>query len=156
MRLAHRIVTRVSFLLALGFLLAPADTASAQGLGVRGGVTMNPDQIHFGGHYESRPLIDHLHFKPNIEVGVGDDITLVGANFEFVYKFGEYGDWGFYAGGGPAINFYSFDDDNIDGETEGGANFLIGAESRQGLFFEVKLGVEGSPDFKFSVGWAFR
>ncbi len=140
----------------MGLVLVVANTTSAQGLGVRGGATMNPDQIHFGGHYESPALIEHLHFKPNIEVGVGDDITLVGANFEFVYKFGEYGDWGFYAGGGPAVNFYSFDSDAIDGETEGGANFLVGAESRQGLFFEVKLGVEGSPDFKFSVGWAFK
>jgi hypothetical protein len=139
----------------MGFLLVVASTASAQGLGVRGGVTMNPDQVHFGGHYESPALIDHLHFKPNIEVGLGDDATLVAANFEFVYKFGEYGDWGFYAGGGPAINFYSFDEIDED-ETEGGANFLIGAESRQGLFFEIKLGVEGSPDFKFSVGWSFR
>ncbi len=154
MRLAHRIVTCVSFLLATGFFLAAADTASAQGLGVRGGVTMNPDQIHFGGHYESPALIDHLHFKPNVEIGVGDDTTLVAGNFEFVYKFGEYGDWGFYAGGGPAINFYSFDE--REGQTEGGATFLLGAESRQGLFFEIKLGAADSPDFKFSVGWAFR
>lgn len=154
MRFAHRFVTAVSFLLATGFLLAAADSSSAQSLGVRGGATMNPDQIHFGGHYESPALIENLHFKPNIEIGVGDDTTLVAANFEFVYKFGEYGDWRFYAGGGPAVNFYSFDE--LDGQTEGGVNALIGAESRQGLFFEIKLGAIDSPDFKFSVGWAFR
>jgi hypothetical protein len=154
MRIAHRFVTRVSFLLATGFLLMASGTASAQSFGVRGGVTMNPDQVHLGGHYESPALIDHLHFKPNIEIGFGDDTTLVAGNFEFVYKFGEYGDWRFYAGGGPAINFYSFDD--LDGRTEGGATALIGAESRQGLFFEVKLGAIDSPDFKFSVGWAFK
>lgn len=154
MRFTQRIVTRVSFLLAVGFLLLATGSASAQGVGVRGGVTMNPDQIHFGGHYESPALIEHLHFKPNIEIGVGDDTTLVAANFEFVYKFGEDGDWHFYAGGGPAVNFYSFDE--ADGQTEGGVNALIGAESRQGLFFEVKLGASDSPDFKFSVGWVFK
>lgn len=154
MRLAHRFVTRVSLLLAAGFLLAGADTVSAQSLGVRGGVSMNPDQVYFGGHYETPPLIDRLHFKPNVEIGIGDDTTLVGVNLEFVYKFSEYRDWGFYAGGGPAVNFYSFDE--LDGETEGGVNVLVGAESRQGLFFELKLGAIDSPDFKFAVGWSFR
>jgi hypothetical protein len=155
MRFTHRFVTRVSFLLVAGFLLAGGGLASAQGLGVRGGVTINPDQIHFGGHYESPALIEHLHFKPNIEIGVGDDTTLVAANFEFVYKFGAYGDWGFYAGGGPSVNFYSFDE--ADGETEGGVSALIGAETRRGLFFEVKLGLtDETPDAKFSVGWAWR
>lgn len=154
MRLAQRFVTRMLFLLGAAALLLTADTASAQSLGVRGGVTMNPDQVHFGGHYESPALIEHLHFKPNIEIGFGDDTTLVAANFEFVYKFGRYGDWHFYAGGGPAVNFYSFD--GRDGQTEGGVNALIGAEANNGLFFEVKLGAVDSPDVKFSVGWSFK
>lgn len=154
MRLTHRFVTRVSFLLAAAALLLMADTASAQSVGIRGGVSMNPDQVYFGGHYESPALIDRLHFKPNVEIGVGDDTTLVAGNFEFVYKFGEYGDWRFYGGGGPSINFYSFD--NIDGTTEGGVNFLVGAESRNGLFFEAKLGAMDSPDFKIAVGWTFN
>ena len=31
-----------------------------------------------------------------------------------------------------------------------------GVENRSGLFFEFKLGVADSPDFKFGVGFTFR
>jgi hypothetical protein len=134
--------------------VALATPASAQGLGVRAGASVDPDQFYFGGHYESRPLVQRLHFKPNLELGVGDDITTVGINFEFVYKIPINGSpWNLYAGGGPAVNFYSFNDNS---ETEGGLNVLFGAETSQGLFFELKLGALDSPDLKFGVGYTWR
>ncbi len=104
-------------------------------------------------HYETPPLIDRLYFRPNLEVGLGDDLTHVGLNMEFVYKFPRRRDWNLYAGGGPAVNFYSFDDDT---NTEGGLNLIIGAEQSRGLMFEMKFGTFDSPDFKFGVGWTFR
>lgn len=148
-----RFVSGLSFLLALtAFSSVPA---AAQDAGFRGGISVDPDQFYFGGHLETSPLVDRLHFRPNVEVGFGDDIMLVAANMEFVYKFEPSGDWGIYAGGGPALNIYSFDDID-DSETEGGLNLLVGVETRRGLFFEFKLGVVESPDFKFGVGWTFR
>jgi hypothetical protein len=114
--------------------------AAAQDAGFRGGISVDPDQFYFGGHLETSPLVDRLHFRPNVEVGFGDDIMLVAANMEFVYKFERSGDWGIYAGGGPALNIYSFDDTD-DSETEGGLNLLVGVETARGLFFEFKLGV---------------
>lgn len=152
-RYAHRYITRVFFFLAVA-LAAAAVPASAQGPGIRAGVSVDPDQFYFGGHYESAALIDRLHFRPNVEVGVGDDLTTVALNFEFVYKFQSRGDWSFYAGGGPAANFYNFDGDNDD--TEPGLNILVGAETSQGLFFEFKVGAIDSPELKFGVGWSFR
>jgi hypothetical protein len=125
---------------------------------VRAGVSVDPDQFYFGGHYETNALADRLRFKPNLEVGIGDDVTLVAVNMEFVYKFPNRGDWGLYAGGGPAVNIYSFDrgGSDDDTETEGGLNFLIGVEQQRGLFFEFKVGAIDSPDVKFGVGWTFR
>jgi len=153
-RSLNRLATLCSALVAsLVFFCAPAPAAAQAG--VRGGVSVDPDQFYFGGHYETGALVDRLHFKPNLEVGFGDDLTLVAVNFEFVYKFPSRRDWTLYAGGGPAMNFYSFDDDR-DGDTEPGLNFLIGAEARNGLFFEVKIGAIDSPDLKFGVGWTFR
>ena len=49
--------------------------ARAQGPGVRAGVSVDPDQFYFGGHYETGELIDRLYLRPNLEVGVGDDVT---------------------------------------------------------------------------------
>ena len=133
-------------------------SAAAQAPGVRGGVSVDPDQVYLGGHFETGPLVERLHFKPNLEAGFGDDITLIALNFEFVYKFPVNSPWTLYVGGGPAANIYSFDRgrDDDDTEIEPGFNVLFGAETSRGLFFEIKLGAIDSPDFKFGVGWTFR
>ena len=152
-RLVTRSITRLSFLLGALFVLTVP--AVAQDAGLRGGLSVDPDQFYFGGHIETSPLVDRIHFRPNVEVGFGDDITLIGANMEFVYKFPNRRDWGLYAGGGPALNVYMFD--NVDdSETDAGLNLLLGVENSRGLFFEFKMGLIDSPDFKFGVGWTFR
>ncbi|MGH9387291.1 MAG: hypothetical protein ACRD2N_23725 [Vicinamibacterales bacterium] len=155
-RFVSRIVICVSFLLPV-LLLAVAGSAAAQP-GVRGGVSIDPDQAYFGAHYETAPLIDRLYFRPNVEAGVGDDLTHVGLNMEFVYKFPRRRQgWVLYVGGGPAVNFYTFDrpGDN-DTNTEGGLNLMIGVEHSRGWMFEIKVGALDSPDVKFGVGWTFR
>jgi len=116
-------------------------------------MSVEPDQVYFGGHLETSALVDRLHFRPNVEVGFGNNLTLLTANMEFVYKFPASGGWGLYAGGGPALNIYMVDDDS---SSEAGVNFLVGVENRNGLFFEFKAGAIDSPDFKFGVGWTFR
>lgn len=148
-----RSITRLSFLLVALFVFT--GSALAQDGGVRGGLTVDPDQFYIGGHLETSPLIDRLHFRPNVEVGFGDDLTLIAANMEFVYKFPKRGNWGLYAGGGPALNIYMVDGAD-DTDTDAGLNLLAGFENSSGLFFEFKLGVVDSPDFKFGVGWTFR
>ena len=149
--LVTRSITRLSFLLVALFVMA--GPAAAQDAGVRGGLSVDPDQFYFGAHFETSPLVDRLHFRPNVEVGFGEDVTLIAANMEFVYKFPRRNSWGIYAGGGPALNVYAFDDDS---NTEAGLNLLVGVENSRGLFFEFKFGAVDSPDFKFGVGWTFR
>ncbi len=148
-----RFVTGLSFLLAV--LVVSSVPAAAQDAGVRGGISVDPDQFYFGGHIETSALVDRVHFRPNVEIGFGDDIMLIGANMEFVYKFPSRSGWGLYAGGGPALNIYTFDDVD-DSETEGGFNIVIGAEQDRGLFFEFKIGAIDSPDFKFGVGYTWK
>ena len=158
-RRALQKLTVVQFLLMLaGVVLVPA-AASAQGPGVRAGVSIDPDQFYFGGHYETSALVDNVHFRPNVEAGLGDDLTTIALNFEFIYKFPQRNRWRLYAGAGPAMNFYSFDrgpgEDN-EWNSEAGVNFLIGVEQSEGLFFEFKIGAIDSPELKFGVGWTFR
>src|SRR5687767_7946293 len=148
-----RFVSGLSFLLALS--VVSAAPAAAQDAGVRGGISVDPDQFYFGGHIETGALIDRLHFRPNVEIGFGDDLMLIGVNMEFVYKFPARRGWNLYAGGGPALNIYTFEDTD-DSETDAGLNIVIGAEQSSGLMFEFKIGAIDSPDFKFGVGWTFR
>ena len=152
-QLVTRFVTTFSFVAVLAAI--SATPALAQDAGLRGGVSIDPDQFYFGGHIETSPLVDRLHFRPNVEVGLGEDLMLIGANMEFVYKFPRRGGWGFYAGAGPALNVIMIDDVD-DSNVEAGFNVLIGAESSRGLFFEFKIGAIDSPDFKFGVGYTWR
>ena len=134
-------------------LLIATGSASAQSVGVRAGASVDPDQFYFGGHFETDPIVDRLHFKPNLEIGVGDDVTTIAVNMEFVYKFPvRRSPWTFYAGGGPAINYYNFENRS---DTEGGFNLLAGMQHENRVFFEVKGGLADSPDLKFGIGYVF-
>jgi hypothetical protein len=137
--------------LAVATLATPAQAQVSPG--VRAGASLNPDQFYLGGHLETAPLVDRLHFRPNVELGFGDDVTLVAFNLEFVYLFPSRQPWSLYAGAGPAINYYVFSDTS---DAKGGFNILIGGQRRDGLFFETKIGVIDSPDLKFGVGYTFR
>lgn len=153
--LVTRWVTGLSFV--LGLVIFSSSPAAAQDAGIRGGISIDPDQFYFGGHLETSPLVDRLYFRPNIEVGIGDDLTLIAANMEFVYKFTARRAWNLYAGAGPALNIYMFDGpgDN-DAETEAGFNILVGVEQARGLFLEFKIGAIDSPEFKFGIGYTWR
>jgi hypothetical protein len=132
-----------------------AATVEAQSLsaGVRVGASVDPDQFYFGGHVETRPLVDRLHFRPNVEIGIGDNATLVALNFELAYKFPSNRSWNAYGFGGPALNIVNVADNT---ESAGGFTIGIGVEHRDGLFGEIKVGTIDSPDFKIGIGYRFR
>jgi hypothetical protein len=152
----------VKGILATVAVLALAGPAEAQTeFGVRAGFSAEPEQFHFGGHLETRPLIERLTFRPNAEIGVGDDLTVFTANLEFVYSVPLSGEpWRIYFGAGPALVVFSHDDgpgpgDGHDG-AGGGFNILVGAQHSGGLFGEIKVGFADSPELKVTVGYAFR
>src|SRR5712692_2921166 len=122
-------------LVLLGLVPRPA---LGQTIGGRVGVSADPDQFYFGAHVETKPIVDRLTFRPNIEIGLGDDVTLAALNFEFAYKVRSRGPWDLYAGGGPALNIYRSQGNS---HAEGCFNLLIGLAHREGLFVEAKVGV---------------
>lgn len=139
----------VSLLSAVAASPARAQAAA----GIQAGVSLDPDQVYFGGHVETGPLVDRVRFRPNIELGLGDDLTLITFNFEFTYAFSENRPWNLYAGAGPAISWF---DTDFGSSTDGGFNILVGAKHSEGMFFEMKIGMADVPDLKFGVGFTFR
>jgi opacity protein-like surface antigen len=155
----------------------PLTKTGWRGWGPRVGVTLDPDQIHFGAHVDFGNFAEHIRFQPNVEVGIGDNLTIVALNFEGAYRFSSRWDvWTPYAGGGLGINFVSFDNDHDhaegafaagpmhdvegdDSSTDIGLNLLGGIEKglKNGhrFFLEGKLGLADSPDLKFTAGWTF-
>ena len=141
----------------------PGSDVGFRGWGPRVGLTVNPDQIHFGAHLDFGNFARHVRFQPNIEVGIGDDLTLVTANFEAAYRFRQSWDvWSPYLGGGLGANFASWDNSGHgdSSSTDLGVNVLGGIErglsSGHRFFTEIKLGlVDESPDVKVTAGWTF-
>lgn len=130
-------------------------TAQAQQFGVRAGASGGPEQFHVGVHGDTGPIADKLRFRPNLELGVGDDSTLTAVNLEFVYplQLDKSREWSIYPGVGPAFNIVNR---NSNTDLRGGLNFLLGLAHRDGFFTELKVGALDSPDVKFGVGYTFR
>jgi hypothetical protein len=136
-----------------------AGSALAGPFGLRAGVTVDPDQFHFGGHYDAGFVGTNLRVVPNIEVGFGDNITLVCVNGDLLYDFPT-SPWA--VGGELGLNFWNYDsgfpganDSDTDVGLSAVGNYRLGLSSGQTLLLEAKLGIADSPDFKFTVGWNF-
>lgn len=139
-------------LLVLVLCLA-ASNVSAANFGARGGVSLSPDQFHVGGHVDIGPIFQPIRFVPNVEIGFGDNITLVAINGDFIFDIPEAP---FYVGGEIGVNIFSYDNDLVDGSSsEVGLSILGGWNFNGPWLLEGKLGLVDSPDFKVTVGYTF-
>jgi hypothetical protein len=146
-------------LVVLSASLLLGGTALAGPFGVRAGITIDPDQFHFGGHYDAGFVGTNLRVVPNIEVGFGDNFTLVCLNGDLLYDFPS-SPWA--VGGELGINFWNrdpgipgADNNNTDVGLSAVGNYRLALSSGQTLLLEGKLGIADSPDFKFTVGLNF-
>ena len=141
-------------MLALGALLLGAAPAAAQGAGFQAGVSIDPEQVYVGSHFESRALVDRVHFRPSVEGGFGSDQKLAAINIDFIYRFPLEGTpWSIYQGGGPAVNIYRVGEST---DTRGGLNAIFGIGHEGGFFAELRVGSVSSPNLKFGVGYTIR
>jgi len=105
---------------------APAQNAAAAaesfvdryGIGVEGGVGLDPELIIFGAHGTFGPIFTpRLTFRPGIEFGVGEVTTEFGINLDVLYRFPGASTttaWAPYVGAGPnfALSHQGFSTDN--------------------------------------------
>jgi hypothetical protein len=148
-------------LVALVPVSALAATRIANTFGPRIGLSNNPDQVVFGGQLSLGEVAPDLSLSPNVEVGLGDHMSLIALNADLQYHFAVQGSsWKPYAGGGLSVNWFSFDD-RIGGgsDTQAGVNFLVGAavptKTGSQFFSELRLGAGDIPDLKLMFGWNF-
>ena len=154
----HNSMRKVFQILVVVICLLSGNAMAQTGFGIRAGMTADPNQFHFGAHYVSNPLVDKLNFRPNLEIGIGNNVTTMAANFEFAYKIPfSQKPVSLYLGAGPALVVSRFGQSpRRNTKTGGGFNVLIGLEHEEKLFGEVKVGAIDSPEFKFTVGYTFH
>jgi hypothetical protein len=126
-------------------------------------VSIDPDQVFAGIHFDFGRFGGNVRFQPNAELGVGDDVTLLSLNLEAAYLFKVYQSWMPYAGGGLDFVYVKLDDAPRradDDDTDVGLVGLGGVQRvRSGapdFFLELKIGLSSdTPDARALIGWTF-
>ena len=160
MRIRARSQT-LSCLFIVTFLFVAEHSVMAQSrAGIRGGISVDPEQVYFGAHVDVSEIVDSFWFRPNVEVGFGNSRTIATFNGEFVYLFTERTrEWIPYFGGGPALVIRSIrtgpPGSDRDTDVGPGFNFVGGIQRSRGLLAEIKIGALDSPDFKLGIGWTW-
>ena len=159
---------RIVVLCALGALLPLS--AFAQGpivnsYGLRAGFSIDPDQLVLGGQMSIGEVAPSLTFDPNVEMGFGDNVTIIAFNLDMHYHFDLEGStWRPYVGAGAGINLIQVDLPPGFGDesfTRVSGSFILGAavptQSGNRFFSEMKLGLGSAltSDLKLLVGWNF-
>jgi len=156
------IAAALAVALGSGLALAGPDTdVGFRGWGPRVGLSVNPDQVHFGMHLDFGNFAQHVRFQPNLELGFGDHVKLFTANAEAAYRFSSRWDvWSPYLGGGIGANVKSVDTEGHNrSQTDLGVNLLGGIEkglsNGDRFFIEGKVSLNDVPDAKVTIGWTF-
>ena len=142
-------------------LMATSVLALDVPLGPRVGYTSwdSISQVHFGGHAKLGELFPNVEMTPNIEMGFGDNFTVITLNGDLAYQFTELttAPWGLYGGGSLSLNY--LDNDQIDGNLDLGFSAIAGVTRKLGnqneILAELRLGILDSPDFKATIGYTF-
>jgi hypothetical protein len=150
----------------LAMLPLAASAGSFSSYGPELGFSQSPDQFVVGGHLKWNSVAPHLDFAPGINLGLGDNLTLVTFNGDFHYRIVSNTSWQPYVGGGVGIHFASADNgfaggrNTADSNMHAGGHFIAGAtiptQGKSNFFTELKLGFGDSPDLKAIAGWNFR
>ena len=133
------------------------------GWGVRAGLSHDPDQVYGGVHFNLGEFVKDVRFRPTLELGFGDDVTLFQGLAEVHYVFSKVQVWKPYVGGGLGFTYADVDEDSDfddDSDTELSLAAMGGVETKlksgNGFMLELKIGFgDNDPDAKFGVGWTF-
>jgi len=149
----------------LAMLPLAASAGSFNSYGPEIGFSQSPDQLVLGGHLNWNSVAPHLDFSPGIDLGLGDNLTLVTFNGDFHYRIVTSTSWQPYIGGGMGLHFVSADNtfggrNTNNSDLHAGGHFIAGATiptaGKSRFFTELKLGFGDSPDLKAVAGWNYR
>lgn len=151
---------RSSLMLAILVLLPAAASAdSFTFYGLHTGFTQGPDQVLVGGQLQFNGVAPHTAFVPGVDVGIGNDLTLVTLNGDFHCQLARDTRWQPYVGAGVGMGFESGPASH-NGDTQPIGHLIVGAavpNTARGRFFtELILGLGDATELKAAAGWNLR
>jgi len=161
MRAGLRCLLLALALFASAALPAAGQTGAVQGWGLRAGVADDPDQVVGGFHLSFGDLVPRLRFQPSLELGSGDETSVLTLTLPGHYRVPVGGALEPYFGG--ALLLSSIDRDRPPGASEDdfdiGVALVGGLELSRagdhGFLLEVHLGGGKAYDAKVVVGVTF-
>lgn len=129
-------------------------------VGIRGGLTIDPDQVHVGLHINAGQFAPKVRFQPSFELGFGSDRVVATINIDALYTF-EPRSWVPYLGGGLGVSLTHRDSGRGDGDGDfdvgAGLNLIGGFEWGEAnkYLLEARVGVGDIPALKLTVGLNF-
>lgn len=151
----------MALLLAAAALPAAAQDIGFNTWGLRAGASDDPDQFVVGVQADFGEFIPNLRFQPNVELGLGDDTTVLSLTAPVHYRFPVEGSLILYGGGGLTLGFIDRDEPRA-GEED--SNFEISPMAAGGIAWPVgqselslELNLIGGdfPNVKLMAGWMF-
>lgn len=152
----------ITITLLLTALAAPAaaQDIAYRGFGVRAGAGDDPDQVIGGVQFDFGEIIENLRLQPNLELGIGDDTTVISATVPVFYRY-PIERLVVYGGGGLTVGWIDRDADFAAGdESDFDIAPMLGAgvEWPAGggdLFVELDGTGGDFPGLKLMVGYMF-
>ncbi len=152
--------------LAFCLLVGTASVAAEMGFygwGLRLGGGDDPDQILVGVHQDFGEFVKNLRFQPSLDLGFGDDHTIVSTVLPVHYRFPGHSSATPYVGGGLLLAWIERDP---PGRRGGDSEFEIAPLLAGGvewpvretgeILLEIQIPGADVHDAKVFVGWIFR
>lgn len=141
--------------------LAAAADLGFYGWGPRLGLADEPDQFVVGFQQDLGEIIEDLRLQPSLDVGFGDDHTVVSATIPVHFRFDTGPGVTPYLGGGVRVAWIDRDTRRRDdSELEISPVFVGGAEwgfgKKSDVFVELHLSPGDAHEAKLVVGWMLR
>jgi hypothetical protein len=140
--------------------------------GVQAGAGLDPEMISLNAFAQLGAFNRNLAFRPNVEFAFGELTTLFGLHLDALFSLqgmSRSSRWVPYLGAGPtfALSHRGFEETTVNGEDEvkrfdfgdfswnNGFNFIVGARSPKGTFFELKATAYGISKIRMMAGFEF-
>jgi len=140
---------------------AASHARAARSFGPQVGISSSPDQVVFGLHLGFSDIAPSVDFVPSVDLGLGDDRTVVSLNGDFHFRFRVSGSsWQPYAGAGIGVHAVNVDVGPFHhSDTVTGGNLMFGADvpTRGGSTFgaEARFAFGDGPSAKLLAIWSF-
>jgi hypothetical protein len=129
------------------------------GWGIRVGVASDPDQVLAGVQFDFGDVARRVYLEPNIELGVGDDHTILKTTGALQYRFQRQRSFRPFVGGGVTLGLDYFDPPDRGSRTDvelalrllGGGSWVL--KSKREFFIEGAWIIGDLHDFQLVVGW---